>query len=511
MGSRILEAVFESLYEDLPRDLSLYEAKSILLAGDSAGATGVVLNLDKMNSLVEQKARLNYANCTQFAGTSCDLRQMQPLLRGLADSGWFLDNEPYEPYGELSEQRVSTQSTGDSDNCDRVRCGPSQSIKQSMRFWNGQVPEMCLVNYPNEPWKCYFAYRAYRTLKTPLFVVQWLYDEAQLMVDNIGRPDTSAQWSYVNKMVNQLRTSLENVTALFAPACFSHSLILKRHWNQINVNGFKLPQLLESWEEQLLMDSSATNWPHQPRAINDNVQSSPQDRIPSNAPVFDATSMPDDSTSSIANTHRIQSISSPLRGAISEMRQQPPSAQKPSSRPRVRKRKRNNQQRLKQSRQRLIESTPSPPTTDSTTASSNQMPARDSNDLSITQSPRPSQDYTMETALLGRLNNNDATVAINNGRLGRSTIVDDTTLMLNNNNVPDDISFNEKQDLTPKWIWPTNIRFFSATMYQAQSATNTKPADKFRLIDTCGGPQCNRDCPIQESEYSLGTTIGSYS
>lgn len=72
------------------------------------------------------------------------------------------------------------------------------------------------------------------------------------MVDNIIRPGTIGQWNYVDRLESETRASLENVTALFAPSCFSHSLIVKQSWNQININGFKLPHVLNSWEEETL-------------------------------------------------------------------------------------------------------------------------------------------------------------------------------------------------------------------------------------------------------------------
>lgn len=281
MGSKILERVFHSLYEDLPKELSLYEARYILLAGDSAGATGVIMNLDKVNEFVKAKANLaaHQTNCTykalsssssyRFANLSplknCQPAKQAPILRGLADSGWFLDNEPYdfsEEQNAASFSIVDQANNNEQTDCDKSRCTPLQSIRQAMHFWNGQVPKSCANDYPDEPWRCYFGYRAYQTLKTPLFVVQWLYDEAQLMVDHIAPPYTSGQQDYVNKVVDEMRASLENVTALFAPSCFSHSLVARRSWNQININGFKLPHILNSWEEQFFPVSPRNRFHH---------------------------------------------------------------------------------------------------------------------------------------------------------------------------------------------------------------------------------------------------------
>lgn len=63
-----------------------------------------------------------------------------------------------------------------------------------------------------EPWRCYFGYRMYPTLKSPLFVFQWIYDEAQMMADNVAAPISRPQWEYVYRMGQELRKTLANVT-----------------------------------------------------------------------------------------------------------------------------------------------------------------------------------------------------------------------------------------------------------------------------------------------------------
>ena len=48
----------------------------------------------------------------------------------------------------------------------------------------------------------------------PVFVVQWLFDEAQLTVDNIhltGQPVQEGQWRYIQNLGNELRHTLKDV------------------------------------------------------------------------------------------------------------------------------------------------------------------------------------------------------------------------------------------------------------------------------------------------------------
>lgn len=48
----------------------------------------------------------------------------------------------------------------------------------------------------------------------PVFVVQWLFDEAQLTVDNVhltGQPLQEGQWLYIQTLGRELRETLRDV------------------------------------------------------------------------------------------------------------------------------------------------------------------------------------------------------------------------------------------------------------------------------------------------------------
>lgn len=48
----------------------------------------------------------------------------------------------------------------------------------------------------------------------PVFVVQWLFDEAQLTVDNVhltGQPVQEGQWLYIQNLGRELRNTLKDV------------------------------------------------------------------------------------------------------------------------------------------------------------------------------------------------------------------------------------------------------------------------------------------------------------
>ncbi|XP_058022994.1 palmitoleoyl-protein carboxylesterase NOTUM isoform X2 [Ahaetulla prasina] len=192
MGALIIQEVVKELLGK-----GLVNAKVLLLAGSSAGGTGVLLNVDRV---AEQLEELGYPGIQ---------------VRGLADSGWFLDNKQYRR----------------TDCIDTITCAPTEAIRRGIRYWHGLVPERCKMQFrEGEEWNCFFGYKIYPTLQCPVFVVQWLFDEAQLTVDNVhltGQPVQEGQWLYIQNLGRELRNTLKDVTASFAPACLSHEIITR--------------------------------------------------------------------------------------------------------------------------------------------------------------------------------------------------------------------------------------------------------------------------------------------
>ncbi|XP_072339742.1 palmitoleoyl-protein carboxylesterase notum1a [Scyliorhinus torazame] len=216
MGALIIQEVVKELLTK-----GLENAKILLLAGTSAGGTGVLLNVDRVAEQLEELG----------------VRGVQ--VRGLADSGWFLDNKQY--------QRT--------DCIDTISCAPTEAIKKGIRYWNGVVPELCKQQFrEGEEWNCFFGYKIYPTLRSPLFVVQWLFDEAQLTVDNVhltGQPVQEGQWNYIQNLGRELKNTLKDVPAVFAPACLSHEVITKSYWLNLQVKGISLPRALHCWDRSL--------------------------------------------------------------------------------------------------------------------------------------------------------------------------------------------------------------------------------------------------------------------
>lgn len=215
MGSLILREVIKDL---VPKGIKL--AKIVMLAGTSAGGTGVMLNIERIANLLTQ--------------LGADVQ-----VRGLVDSGWFLDNK----------QPRQNECT------DVISCSPNYVIKKGLRLWNAVIPERCRQLFRRgDEWQCFFGYRIYPTLKSPVFVVQWLFDEEQLKMENIqlgSHSLTESQWNYIQNLGRDLRNSLRDVSAVFAPACLSHTLISKSNWLDFQVRGTSLNRALQCWDRSL--------------------------------------------------------------------------------------------------------------------------------------------------------------------------------------------------------------------------------------------------------------------
>ncbi|KAL8621896.1 hypothetical protein ACOMHN_046100 [Nucella lapillus] len=215
MGSLIVEEVVKKLMKK-----GLRKAKKLILTGSSAGGTGVLVNIDRISELVKSRAP-------------------QVEVRGLVDAGWFLDNEPYR--GSACHNAYS--------------CSPIASIQRGIKLWEPRLPRDCSAQYPSEIWRCYFGHRLYPTLKTEVYIVQNLYDAAQIKVDNVfdetrGADLSREQWRYLLQLGEEVKATLANTTAAFAPACVSHDVLLNSDWHKLTIDGVTLAQSIYCWEDQ---------------------------------------------------------------------------------------------------------------------------------------------------------------------------------------------------------------------------------------------------------------------
>lgn len=120
-------------------------------------------------------------------------------------------------------------------------------------MWKSRVPQACAEIHSEEPWRCFFGYRIHQTLRSPLFVVQFQYDEFQIYMDGLSSIASNEmdRLRYVRYLPNQIIATLTNVSAVFAPSCIAHILLTKIDWHKVTVRGINLPEALNCWEQSL--------------------------------------------------------------------------------------------------------------------------------------------------------------------------------------------------------------------------------------------------------------------
>ena len=144
LGSMIVSEVIRELFswEQLGAGQEMY------LAGSSAGGTGVLVNLDQVADLVRQ-----------LGG--------HMRVRGIVDSGWFLDNDPYVERSEKETQQLSNASKAAAGS--NSATSASSTLRRGVEMWRAALPEGCQKEYPGQEWKCFYGFRIYPTLKSKFY------------------------------------------------------------------------------------------------------------------------------------------------------------------------------------------------------------------------------------------------------------------------------------------------------------------------------------------------------
>ena len=75
-------------------------------------------------------------------------------VKGVVDSGWFLDTPPFAPPPMPC--------------ADAHSCAPSEAIRRGAALWQAQIPAQCAVQFPGEEWNCFFGYKLYPTIQSKL-------------------------------------------------------------------------------------------------------------------------------------------------------------------------------------------------------------------------------------------------------------------------------------------------------------------------------------------------------
>ncbi|RXG70677.1 Palmitoleoyl-protein carboxylesterase NOTUM [Armadillidium vulgare] len=100
---------------------------------------------------------------------------------------------------------------------------------------------------------------------------QWVFDEAQMQMDNVGKPVSKQQWNYIHSNGERIKRSLNSLSAVFAPSCISHTSLTSRHWSSVKVNGVSLSDALNCWSK-LKGENNSTLLKRQKAELSNGIQ-----------------------------------------------------------------------------------------------------------------------------------------------------------------------------------------------------------------------------------------------
>ena len=130
----------------------------------SAGGTGVMLNIDRVAENLRAKG--------------ADIH-----VKGIVDSGWFLDNESIK-----------------SRNCGlpHGRCTPSDVIKTAMHYWHADLPIDCIRNKtPDKQHLCFFGDELYPYIKSK-FWSKIILLAARFLLSSFVGAFYRSPWAFLN-------------------------------------------------------------------------------------------------------------------------------------------------------------------------------------------------------------------------------------------------------------------------------------------------------------------------
>ncbi|CAH8560223.1 unnamed protein product [Schistosoma turkestanicum] len=214
-GSRIVAAVID----DLPWRNAAYTEK-VIFAGSSAGGIGVLMNIDRLGRKLF--TRIGYP----------------VLVSGIIDSSWFIHIPAYQ----------------ETKCINAFECPPEEGIHRGMKLWKPRIPKPCRKAHPKEEkWKCYLAPFMYPHLRTPVYIVQSLFDEAQMQMSKVPllTGGTYSKWTYIQNLGKEVALSLQSAGGVFAPSCLDHEILTKNNWVHKMIGTISLVNAIKSWDKEL--------------------------------------------------------------------------------------------------------------------------------------------------------------------------------------------------------------------------------------------------------------------
>ena len=257
-GKQIVHSMIEHLWNNFSD--SLANSSLILIAGDSAGAVGVLNNVDYISDQLNGYA-YDYNN-TNINFNQSGLGSTRLNVRGLVDAGFFLDFRLYNGTGNNDNDSTHSYLT----NFSTIAHGLDKNFHIQ---WNKKC-----VNYyqlKNATWKCFHAQYMIQFIQTPLIFHQFSYDRANLLYfDGIGdiNINDKNQMRYAKQFRNEMeywQDDVLNMKYLFRPACFRHQIIDGKYggMTDIFIDNTNFVHVLAMWiqleSESLQLDNKGIN------------------------------------------------------------------------------------------------------------------------------------------------------------------------------------------------------------------------------------------------------------
>nr|F8U830.1 RecName: Full=Palmitoleoyl-protein carboxylesterase NOTUM; Short=Smed-notum; Flags: Precursor [Schmidtea mediterranea]AEF01556.1 notum [Schmidtea mediterranea] len=215
-GSRILDTVVD----DLTQNQHFKKVHEVAFVGSSAGGIGVLLNIDRLKRRLKKKLK------------------RKVFIHGIVDSAWFLDYPAYRQ-----------------SNCTHIyECPPENALRNGMKLWNPRIPRRCKkFQGRGREWKCFMGPVIYRHLKNPTFIIQSLFDDAQLQMSKVPilEGGSNKKFSYIQQLGGFAAQTLRQAKGVFAHSCVDHEILTKSNWAYVSVNNQRLHETLNYWQAYL--------------------------------------------------------------------------------------------------------------------------------------------------------------------------------------------------------------------------------------------------------------------
>ncbi|EUB57035.1 hypothetical protein EGR_08111 [Echinococcus granulosus] len=130
-------------------------------------------------------------------------------------------------------------------------------------LWQPRIPRRCrMAQGKKNFWQCYLGPVIYSHLRTPTFIIQSLFDEAQLQMSRaiLLTGGSYNKLAYIQNLGKAVAKSLDTVQGVFAPACTDHEILTTNHWAQLMVDSQSLHDTLMAWDAHLTRWRRYPDW-----------------------------------------------------------------------------------------------------------------------------------------------------------------------------------------------------------------------------------------------------------